>query len=463
MNRMSSWSLFSGLSAAVLVCALLLSGCAAGREREHARPDEAACFEPIVVPSAVARVPGPDRLLYASGRIWSLVEGVPTVRAVLSRDYRVSGRNWGSEPSIAAEQFLGRRLALIGSGVDVVSDGSGNSRRDAYEEVVLVDPADPLDREIVVRIAGRVELVHCFQTYDTGVEAIAVYWEPTDSAGSKPRLDLYARSGDRPWSQMWSSDEGVAGEPFVPAYRAFGFADALAGAPSALYVIGWHGRQTEVDTGDARLSAVRISLEDGHPPLRVGDLEQERIEYLCRYTDAGRSRPAFVGFDSNDGAGVIIIDGETGALRVVDLGGLPLCVVGHEGGAVYGLARVQHPDDGGLRIVDLGSSEPQIIEGVVASWAGPVFSGEGEPDGVALAGFTVPEPGRRLWSAWTLSFDDSGAPKVVPLVKDWRTHGKRGIAAVAGLFGEAGDAECVILAIDEGYGEGGLAVVPVEQ
>jgi hypothetical protein len=263
---------------------------------------------------------------------------------------------------------------------------------------------------------------------------------------------------------MWSSDEGVAGEPFVPAYGVFGFADALAGAPSALYVIGWHGRQTEVDIGDARLSAVRISLEDGHASLKAGDLEQERIEYLCRYTDSGLSRPAFVGFDGDDAEGVIIIDGETGALRVVDLGGLPLCVVGHEDGTAYGLARVRHPDDGGLRIVDLGgSSEPQVLEGVVASWAGPVFSGEGEPDGVALAGFTVPEPGRRLWSAWTLSFDDSGAPKVVPLVKDWRTHGKRGIVAVAGLFGEAGDAECVILAIDEGYGEGDLAVVPVEE
>ena len=468
MSRLHSWSLLLGLSAAVLVSVLLLSGCEVSEEHEQARPNEATYFEPITNPSAVALVSGPNQLLYASGRIWSLDEGVPTVRAVLSRDYRVSGVNARTyEPSIAADQFLGRRLALIGSGVDVVSDGSGNSRRVAYEEVVLVDPADPFDRDSVIKVPGRILTVHCFQTHDTRVEAIAVHWEPTGAAGSRARLDLYTRSGDGPWSQTWSADEGVAGEPFVPAYCGFGFGDALADAPPALYVIGWHGRQTEADVRDRRLSMVRVSLEDDHVSLKIADLEHKRVEYLCRYNDGGRNRPAFVGFDGDDAAGVILIGGETGTPRVVDLGGWPLLVVGSGDGRTYGLARGRQADGEGLRIVELGgSSEQQVLDGVVASWASPVFGGKGEPDGVALVGFTVPEPeapARRLWSVWMLTFDDGGAPHVVRLVKDWRTRGKQRIAAVAGLFGENGDIQRMILSIDEGYGEGGLAVVPVEE
>ena len=241
------------------------------------------------------------------------------------------------------------------------AETSGAVTLKEYEEVVLINPRDPSDREVVCRIRGKVEDVRCVESSETSAQAIAVLWRT--SGGAPAAYALLVRSADGKWESVWSQ---VQGEEAAFAIRAWGFADGNAESGPSLWVV------VDADASPSRASwqSLRVGLDGSTDQRGLAGSQWKSVDYLCTYLDDGRLQTAFR-CEAEGKEGLLVTDSATGVLREIKIDGRPLLVVGREGGSPSVLVRPTQTVHTGIRIVSMRDTDDvRVLEGVDGWWAG---------------------------------------------------------------------------------------------
>jgi len=445
---------------ALSAACVLLVGCSTADSSLDANvwPAEAQNVKQFSGSSIAVGLPGDQEpLAFADSSIWSLADDGFLLEAQVSDDYAIAvKRARSTDPYLDGVQHLGPRVGFVRRGSNMVSDGEGVSQVEDYQELVLLNPQVPSDREAVIRLGGVIRSVQTHESTETAVEAILLEWSPTEA--STRALLLLSRDADGSWVTTWSSIGDAATALSAP--WAFGFVSGDGSAGTYVSVVG------DADAGPSvSPRIIRIGLDGEVHELDNGVLSGiEGVEFLCEYVGNGKQNLAFRSRTSSGEEGLLLIEEAGTSIRAFEPTGRPLLVFGGPSGGVAVLTGPAAGDTGPLRVEALdGGHSAKVAEDSDAKWARLLHP---SPDGrrhVALLGTHLLENGDGVWSVSRLSFDRPEGPfEVSSIVDSWCTPNQYwGIASVDEFPADSDqESDAIVLGLFA-EDEGALATVPL--
>ncbi|MDY0340849.1 MAG: hypothetical protein RBS17_06525 [Coriobacteriia bacterium] len=282
-------------------------------------------------------------------------------------------------------------------GISRTTDGLENESFISEDELVLIDPIDPLSTTSVVLVPGLITRFAGSMPTDDGVRLAAVVWEPPNVGSSA--VGVYV--GDRSeWNELWSSASSDLGMVSVLCLETMMTQDD---GPLIVVV----GKQTAEPTSSLAIASIsargdyaRIDLSD------TGAIWAEAIGVVT--TPTGVSMAIAVEYDSGD-EGLLLLNAE-GHLREFSLSGRAIGVCSN----VVGQGELIVVRGANARLsfwgVD-GESEIPVDTGVVADLVLPGdLNGDGVEDLLLLASSREMTPsGQSRWRVGWMPGDKDGA------------------------------------------------------
>lgn len=459
----SSWPRrFRGVAArSFTVCALLtlvlFAGCSPvpTGETQGPWPTEAQDVTPLAGDSVATVMPRADASVFAAGQTWLLSEEGFTAEATFSEDYRpvrdraaVSG-----VPYLGGAQAVGPRALFALRGEEVVSDGQGVEQIESYDDLLLLDPDDPANRDSVYRVPGVIDSARTHESSNGEVALIALEWS---SANSRV-LTLLSRSDGGMWERIWSSDQRESDKPWVP--MAFGFTSAPGPDQVSLVVAGDGDELPEL--GDPSVLLVDAAGDEVAVQIDMPD-DLQSMDTLNAFADGEGVGVAFR-YRTDESVGVVVTAPGGEDVGVRELQGEPLHVLG-DGESLSVLVGPLGVDSGPLDLVDLedGSSVRLLAESD-AKWARELKPANDQAWRLALLGRRLESDEQAAWSITEVSFQNgSNDAETSVLLDSWRTSARfGGVSSLDELVADEGGRNHLVLGMQTGN-EGALATLPVE-
>lgn len=454
-----------GLTAILVVA--LLAGCAnsSAPSTDEAGPWPAEAEDTRAYAGYVTALalPGDAPLVFAGGEVLSMGEDGFEPQGSFAEEFEIGSVRAGvsGEPRLDGAQTLGSRVVFTRRALESVSDTQGVTQTREIGELVLIDPRDPSDREVVCQVEGVIDSVQAYESQDTSTQAIAFEWGPADVQDRV--VSVMAREPDGSWTERWSTDVRENNDGFLAL--GYGFVAPGSGSDPAVIVVG---DAPGNGSGDQAVRVLRVLL-DGDEQDVTGELagvdELERLEYLGTYQVADALEVAFRVRTVDGREGLLLSESAGESMRVQWLdSGTPLLVLDDDRGTAAALVGPS-AESGPLDLVSLDDGTvTTIARDSDVTWAGWLSQSDGASRRVALIGRAPEESGSVGWSVSELDYDELGtAPDLVTLVESWRTPNQSWYITSVDDVPATSDASGNRLVVGlRGEDEGAVATVPVE-
>lgn len=460
MNNDSHTRTYQGVALLLtsILIAALLAGCAgpSARSTDNAGPWPAEAENTKAFGGYVSALvlPGDPPLVFAGGEVLSLGKGGFELEGSFSGEFAIGSEQAGvsGEPRLDGPQMLGSRVVFTRRASESVSDTQGVTQTREIGELVLIDPRDPSQREVVCQVEGLIDSVQAYESEETSTQAIAFEWSPSDV--QERVVSVVTREPDGSWTERWSTDVREQDDGFMAL--GYGFVASGGGSDPSVIVVGDAG-------GAVRVLKVRLGGDEQDiTGESTGLAEPERVDYLGTYRVAGAREVAFRVRAMDGREGVLLSEsaGESARVRWLD-SGTPLLVLDDDRGGVAALVGPT-AGSGPLELVSLdGAGVTTIAEDSDVAWAGWLSRVDGAPRRVALVGRTPEANGSVNWSVSQLAYDELGtAPEVVSLMDAWHTPNQNWYVTSVDDLPAAADASANLVVIGlRGETEGAVATV----